>query len=287
MTLEQQQSESPLRTPGDALLWLIRIAWRHRLVVFTATVLGGGASVGLSFLVRPVYRADAIAAYVSERPADALGAIAGELGGLAALAGVSDGLSQGRDNVLTFLSSRELGRAFIETHGLGAILLEESDNVAGTVPVVDWRRAYRVFDRQVRQVTPDRRSGAIRVSMQWSDAAAATRWANEYVALANRELRARALAEIEARLRFLNEQLTSAQKLEVRDAVARVIEGEMRTAMIASSRPDFALQVIDPAVEPLDFERSKPRRGVYGALGALLGMSAALAVLLLRRSRDS
>jgi uncharacterized protein involved in exopolysaccharide biosynthesis len=284
MTIEQQQPVLPLRTPGDALLWLIRNAWRHRFVVVVAAVLGGVAGVGLSFLVRPVYRADVITAYVSERPGDALGAIAGELGGLAALAGVGGGLSQGRDEVLTFLSSRGLARVFIETHGLSAILFEEFDNGSATAAAIDWRRTYRVFDREVRQVTPDRRSGAIRISMQWSDPTLATQWANEYVALANSELRARALAEIEARLRFLNEQLASPQKLEVREAVARVIEGEMRTAMIASSRQDFALQVIDPAVEPLDFERFKPRRSIYGALGTMLGMSAALAILLLRRA---
>jgi uncharacterized protein involved in exopolysaccharide biosynthesis len=282
MIVEQRPAVPPLHTPGDALLWLIQNAWRHRFSVVAAAVLGVAAGVGISLLVRPVYRADVISAYVSENPSNALGAIAGELGGLAALAGVSDGLSQGRDEVLTFLSSRGLARTFIEMNGLGAMLLEESEDGAGA-SALDWRRAYQVFDREVRQVAPDRRSSAIRISMQWSDPEVATRWANEYVALANRELRERALAEIEARLSFLNEQLASPQKLEVRDAVTRVIEGEMRAAMIASARPEFALQVIDPAVEPLPSERSKPRRSIYGALGALLAVSAALATLLLRR----
>ena len=270
-----------LRTPGDALLSLLQAAWQHRLLVIAAVVLGGAIGVAISFLVRPAYRPNVLAAYVSEQgPRGALGAIAGELGGLAALAGMGEGGSQGRDEVLAFLSSRELGRAFIEEQKLGATLLEEPGTTA-----IDWRRAYRVLDRDVRRVTPDKKSGAIRISMQWYDAQRATLWANEYVALANSKLRAKAVSQSEERLRFLNEQLGKTQQLEVRDAVARVIETEMRTAMIASARIDFALKVIDPAVEPLPAERFKPRRGVYGALGVLLGLASALIFVILRASR--
>jgi uncharacterized protein involved in exopolysaccharide biosynthesis len=275
------ENSLPLRTPGDALLSLLQAAWRHRFLVFGAVVLGGAIGVAISFLVRPAYRPDVLAAYVAEQgPSGALGALAGELGGLAALAGMGEGLSQGRDEVLAFLSSRELGRAFIEQQKLGAILLDEPATTA-----VDWRRAYRQLDREVRRVTPDKKSGAIRISMQWSDAKLATLWANEYVALANGKLREKAMAQSEARLRFLNEQLGKTGQLEVRDAVARVIESEMRTAMIASARADFALKVIDPAVEPLPAERFKPRRGLYGALGALLAVAGVLAFLAARSLR--
>jgi hypothetical protein len=275
-----------LQTPGDGLLYLVRLAWDRRLLVGIAAFVGACVGVGLSFAVTPTYRSEVLATYVTEQPeSGALGAIAGELGGLAALAGLGGGL-QDRDEVLAFLESRELGRAFIESQKIGAALIEYGSKFSlFDRNTRDWREAYRVFDDDVRRIVPDKKSGAIQIAIEWPDRAQATRWANEYVALANRELRNKALAENEARLHFLYDKLQNAPLLEIRDAVARVIESEMRSSMVANARTDFALRVIDPAVEPLKSERYKPRRGIYAFVGLLLSVVCALAVLGLRSQR--
>ncbi|HEX7115971.1 MAG TPA: hypothetical protein VF193_12630 [Steroidobacter sp.] len=275
-----------LHTPGDGLLYLARLAWSRRLLVSIAAFAGGCVGLGLSFAVTPTYRSEVLATYVTEQAeTGALAAITGELGGLAALAGLGNG-PQNQDEVLAFLESRELGRTFIESQKIGPSLIEYGSKFSlFDRNTYDWREAYRVFDEDVRRVVPDKKSGGVKIAIEWPDRTQAARWANEYVALANRELRNKALAENEARLQFLYDKLQSAPVLEIRDAVARLIESEMRSSMVANARTDFALKVIDPAVEPRRSDRHKPRRGVYAFVGFLLSIVGTLVVVDLRFRR--
>jgi uncharacterized protein involved in exopolysaccharide biosynthesis len=276
---------------SDGLLQLILFVRRNASLLAIACISGGLCGVLISMLVQPIYRSEVVSVTVSDetRPAG-VGDMGGEIGGLAALAGVSLGSGHGnQDEILAFLRSRELGQAFIArahveqalTHRgwrrFWAKLGLSEDTEDGPA------RAYRVFDREVRTIQNDKKAGVVRVSIDWVDPQGSADLANAFVALANERLRAQYEAEGKRKLDFLTAALHETQEVEVRTAIGRVIESTLRMQTLAASRVDFALKVIDPARPSLRVDRLEPRRGLYLLAGALVGFGLASLAAVRRR----
>jgi uncharacterized protein involved in exopolysaccharide biosynthesis len=63
-----------------------------------------------------------------------------------------------------------------------------------------------------------------------------------------------------------------------------MIENQVRTAMMANTREDFAFKVVDPAVTPDLRAKVRPRRALIALGGVLLGTFAGVAVVALQDS---
>jgi len=90
----------------------------------------------------------------------------------------------------------------------------------------------------------------ITLDVTWRDRRQAAEWANELVRLANEELRQRALRESAASIASLEEQLSHTDAVEFRQSIYKLMEVQVNRSVLAKSRREYALTVMDPAVVP-------------------------------------
>ena len=278
-------------TLRDLFLALVH-GWKPIVLL---TVLGAVVGVTTALVMTPVYRAQVVVVPREDSASGVLGrSIMGQLGGLAGLAGGMLPTGTNEAETLATLRSRALTERFIKERNLLPVLFERSwDEERQSwkqadpqkVPVIG--DAYTLFDRRIRAVVQDRKTGLITVSIEWTDPVAAADWANELVSLTNESLRQRAIKEATDTLSYLNRELARTDKVELRASLFQLVEMQQKTLMLANTRPDFALRVIDPAQTPGARERIRPKRPLIAAavtmLGALVGCAVALLLSVRRR----
>ena len=231
------------------------------IAIISATAL---AAVVIALVSKPVFRAQVVAMDVRERGGMNAGAIGGQLGGLAAIAGVNIGAAGVQREASAVLKSRTLASHFVEREALLPQLLEGQSEKATL-----WFAVERLRN-DVLSIVEEPRSGLITVTVDWRDPDEAARWANAFVALADDMLRRRAIEDHERNIKYLNEQISRTEALQVRSVLFKIVEDETKNLMLARSRQDFAFFVVDSAVVPES--RIAPRRVLIVSLGVALGV---------------
>jgi uncharacterized protein involved in exopolysaccharide biosynthesis len=270
-----------------AVIRLARREWRPILVIFLAV---SSFAVAAAFLLPKRYEGAVLLNYVSDEPVGAnLASLAGQFGGLAALAGfdMSSSVVQ-RNEALAAMASQQFSTRFIEKHNLMPVLFSDlwdaragKWNVTGSdVPTLS--DAFEVFDEDIRRITEDKSTGLITVAIRDRDPARVADLANDLVAEADSQLRQRALRDAQFTIAFLEKELSENNVLEVRQAVAQVLEAEINKATLANGRAEYAFRVVDPAVRPEADEFAWPNRPLIIAIGIVLGLGLGFAYVLLR-----
>jgi len=233
----------------------------------------------MAFLTKPTYQATAVLLPVSDDGGGSLSALMGQFGGLASLAGVSLGGGNQRAEAVAVLRSQDFGREFIRRHGLMPRLFASRWDAS----TKSWKgqdeskwptmnRAWQTFDRNIRRVTEDRKTGLITLEVRWRNPQEAADWANWMAQDLNASMRQRAIDESERMLSHMRTELDAATHVELRAAVSRLMEVEMKKALLARSRTEFAVRAIDRAqVADVD-QYVWPRRGLLLAGGLALGL---------------
>jgi uncharacterized protein involved in exopolysaccharide biosynthesis len=91
--------------------------------------------------------------------------------------------------------------------------------------------------------------------------------------MADSTLRERAVAEAQRNLDYMRAQLEKTEIVEVREAVYRIMESQLKAIMLAQSRKEFAFRILDPATAPDPDQIARPKRAmviVAGLIGGLL-----------------
>ncbi|MDE2136357.1 MAG: hypothetical protein KGJ68_02890, partial [Gammaproteobacteria bacterium] len=178
-----------------------RLVAAHRWVVLAVTCIVGGAFTAYGLLATPIYRATAVLAPTEvERSIGGLSGALGQLSSVAALAGVG-GLDQRNLSVeesLAVLRSTEFLERFIADHNLLPRLFPGAWDAAHDRWKSRWfrpqptmARGIDYFDARILNAERDRRTGLVRVSVDWRNREEAASWTNELVARVNAEMRAR------------------------------------------------------------------------------------------------
>lgn len=274
-------SNELLTTPqGEVDLFALwRLAWTRKLLIAGVALACGLAAVIYALLATPIYRAQVVVTVAEEMGTGGVAGLASQFGELANLAGVNlGGSAAGEREARAVLKSRKLIEDFITRHDLRALMRKE-----GKPSPSLWQAAKR-FQETVLDIREDQRQGIIVVSMEWTDADTAARWANGFVALTNELIRKRAIEESERHIAYLNQQASQTNVVELRSVMYNLIEGETKKLMIASGRIEYAFKIVDPAVAPE--LRSKPRRTVIVAVALAIGLllGVILAIVLSRRA---
>ena len=258
-----------------SLLDYLLALWSRKWLLAGLAVMGGVLAFGGSYLVTPAFRATTVLLPISQDAgSSAVAGLVSRLGGLASLAGLAAGGGTGRDEAVAYLRSRQLVTNFIADKDLLPVLFyEDWDESRGAwretdpdeVPTIG--DGYKLFDERIRGLSEDRRTGIVKFSITWHDPQQAADWANELVSRANESLRARVLAESQRTIAFLREEAERTDVIEVRQAIYRLIEEQVKAAAVSSSREQFSFKVIDPAAVPELRERVRPRRVLLAAAG--------------------
>jgi uncharacterized protein involved in exopolysaccharide biosynthesis len=270
----------------DLRLLLARVMAR-RWWVAAAFVLFTGAFAAYAFLATPIYRASTILVPANEnRAAGGLGAALGGLGGLASLAGLdlnSSGLET--EEALAVLKSRQFTEDFIRQEGLMPKLFHSEWDAARKTwtsrkpPTL--AKGFKYFDKKVRSVSSDKKTGLITLQIDWRDREEAAAWANELVSRLNAEMRSRAIVKANAAVGYLEKESNTTSTIATREAIGRLIEAQVKQRMLANVTHEYALRVVDHALPADKDDPVRPKKVVLIALGAILGIVVGVLAALL------
>lgn len=262
-------------------LWeLWQTVWDGRWVIVALSALFTLAGVSYALLAEEKFKAEITVMPADSRSAGGgLSGAMGNLGGLAALAGVSIG-GGGTQEPLAVLKSRELSRRFVEENKLVTMFFPKGKDASGKAP--DWRDGVEFLEKNVRAVTEDKKSGLVTVSMTWRDPEIAARWANDLIRRLNEQMRARALEDSERNVAYLNKEIASTSVVSLQQAMGRLLETEMQKLMLARGNEQFAFRVIDEATPPK--RRDSPRRTLIVLVSVMAGGFLGILVVFLRKA---
>jgi uncharacterized protein involved in exopolysaccharide biosynthesis len=285
-----------LRTTGEVdLRELAARLWAGRWWIALSAFIVTAVFAAVAFFSTPIYRATVVAVPASsDRGAmGGLGAALGQLGGLAALAGIELGSDTKVEEALAVLRSRELTERFIrENDLLPELFYKKWDAQTGQWKVEGRKqptlaKGAKFFDSKVRKIDHNTKSGLITIDIEWRDPEKAAAWANAIVAKMNEEMRARAIARTNASVGYLQKELAQTEAVDTRAVINRLMEAQLNERMYANVTQEYALRIVDSAMVPEADEPVRPKKAILLALGlgfgALLG---AFAVLLFGPSRS-
>lgn len=269
---------------GDVdLLQLARSLWSGRWLILSVTAAFAVGAIAYALLAKEWYRAEALIAKTDQDQTFSLG---GAGASLAALAGISLN-DRGGEKPVEVLRSRSFINAFLakderlelvkQVAGLGKRAGE-----GGATRGKDERLAVAFFREKLLRVTEDSRRGVVTVSIEWTDPATAAAWVNELIGQLNLHMRNRASAEAEANIKFLNEELSSASLVAMRQSAGRLLEVELQKLMMARGEEAYSFRVLDPAEPPI--YRSRPRRSLLVVAATILGGLLASAAVLVHHT---
>lgn len=260
----------------------LRLLWKDRWLIAAITAALTLLTTVISFLLPAEYKASIVLAPVLERADSAgrlggLGAIASEMGGLAALAGIGMPGEMAKNEAIVVLQSQALTERYIAQSHLLPILYSRlwdprrhawKTDDPSRIPTV-WK-ANRYFARDVRKVSTSVKTGMVTMTITWTDPALAAKWANDLVRLTNDYLRNQAIAEAERNIAYLYSEAAKTTVVEARQAIFSVLRNEIDREMLARGSEQYAFKVLDPAVKPE--LPSSPDRKLWVAAGLLGGL---------------
>ena len=271
-------------------LW--RILMRGKLTVIAFAAVFAIASVAYALLATEIYRAEVVLIPAKEQSTPM---ISGQLGGLAALAGV-DIADSNEVEAMAVLRSREFAREFIESRDLLLVFFEDEWDAENQTWLSEdpddqpeIRDGVKLFQEKILKIGEDRGTGLVTVAIEWTDPEVAAEWASVLVQRLNDRLRERALQEARTNVDYLQEEMARTTLFPLQESIGRLLEIELQKLMLAKGNAEYAFKVVDPAVPPK--QRLRPKRAMSAIigtlLGGLLGIFAVLAMHSVRADDDS
>lgn len=289
-------------SPGTEEMLDLRTMWQIVLIgrwwILSSVAIFTVVFVAVALLSTPVYRVTTVMVpATNERNTlnASLSSALGTLGGMAGLPGLTGTLSESTtEEALAVLRSRQFTEGFIADEKLMPRLFPDKwDEARGQWAVPDEEvptlaRTYKYFDRKIRSVSRDKKTGLVTLQIEFRDRHEAARWANELVRRLNAEMRARAIANADASLGFLENELKSTSVVEMRQAINRLIEAQIRQRMLANVTEEYAFRVVDAALPPDADDPVRPRKVLMSAagpaVGLIVGVVLVLAMAVMRRA---
>ena len=262
-----------------------RIIWRGKGIVIAATTIFALGSIAYALLAKEIYRAEVLLAPAAEQSTPGIG---GQLGGLAALAGVSVGEE---DDVvaLAVLQSREFARQFVEQLDLLPIFFEDAWDAENErwreddpTEVPDVRDGVKFFHEEIFEVSEEFRTGLVTLTIEWTDPDIAAEWASILVLHLNDRLRERALQEAQTNVDYLQSEMAKATLVTLQESIGRLLEAELPKLMLAKGNEEFAFKIVDPAFPPR--LRVRPKRALTAIIGTILGGLLGIFIVLVGHS---
>lgn len=304
--LPQQQADDEIDL---GQLWAV--LWAGKWWIIGISLLAAILAVAICLQMPNVYRAKVVVAPSEEAQGGGIGAMAGQLGGLASLAGIN--LGAGKVDKAAYaqevLKSRAFIVDFIHRHKLLVPLMaaegwdlktdqllidDELYDVTSaswvrevkppkTVIPSDWE-AFEEFQK-IFTVEQDKLSGMVTITVDHYSPTIAAQWASLLVADINNVMRERDVSEAQRSIEFLKEHLQKTSVAEVQNIFYQLIEQQAKTIMLAEVRPEYVFKTVDPAVAPE--KKEKPKRALIVVLATMLGGMLASFFVLVRGFRKS
>jgi uncharacterized protein involved in exopolysaccharide biosynthesis len=142
-------------------------------------------------------------------------------------------------------------------------------------------KAFNYFDKKIRTVIEDNKTGLITVQVDWRDPTVAAAWANEIVRRLNAKMRDREIVHASASIAFLEKELEGTQVLATREAINRLLEAQEKQRMLANVTEQYSFRVVDPAFAADPDDPVRPPKFLLLVSGPVAGLILSVAFILL------
>jgi uncharacterized protein involved in exopolysaccharide biosynthesis len=272
------------RDEGMSSIQMGVLLWQNKWMLIVTAAITVGISLIYVFTAADWYRADVLLKPADRRSAQGISSQWG--GALASIAGI-DLSSSNSVEPLAVLQSRELTGDFIEELHLLPMFFDRKWDASlnrwkstNVVDQPDVRDGVSYFNRTIRKVQEDRKTGLVTLTIEWKDAKTAAAWANLLVERVNDSMRNRALAEAEYNVSYLKQELAATNVVTLQQSIGRVLESELQKLLLAKGNKEFAFRIIDHAQVPK--YRAWPQRVVIVSIALIGGLAISIFFVLSR-----
>ena len=285
---------------------LFAVIWQGKWIIIAITALFAVASFFYAINQPNIYKSEALLAPAEEQQGGGLGALAGQFGGLASLAGVNlgGGSSNKAQLAIEVLKSRQFTSDFIQKHNILADLMaaktwnmqtntivydnemydSQNDKWVREVkapfkPEPSMQEAYKEFSKIISAST-DKESGMVKISVEHVSPTVAQQWVDWLIKDINQTMKQRDVLEAIKSTDFLTQQLEQTKIADIRAVLYKLVEEQTKTIMFAKVRDEYVFKTIDAALVPE--EKFKPKRALIAILGTMLGGMLSVIIILIR-----
>lgn len=286
---------------------LFTAIWQGKWIIIAITTLFAVASVFYAINQPNIYKSEALLAPAEQEQQGGLGALAGQFGGLASLAGVNLGSGGGVDKTqmaLEVLKSRQFTSEFIQKHNIlpDLMAVKSWDRETNTViynrevynkaekkwlreikapfkPEPSMQEAYKEF-KKVFTTNVDSDTGMVTIAVEHISPFIAQQWVNWLIQDINKTMKQRDVIEANKSTDFLTKQIQQTKIADIRTVLYKLVEEQTKTIMFANVRDEYVFKTIDPAIIPE--QKFKPRRALICVAGTFLGIILSFFFLVIR-----
>ncbi|TMO79721.1 LPS O-antigen length regulator [Pseudoalteromonas sp. S3776] len=285
---------------------ILSAIWQGKWVIITITIIFSVAFTLYAIKQPNIYKSEVLLAPAEEDQKGGLGALAGQFGGLASLAGVSlnSGGIDKTQMAIQVLKSRKFTNNFIQKYNIlpdlmaaegwnqennGVVynqelyLSNENKWVRKVTPPLkaepSMQEAYKEFSK-VLNVNVNKENGMVVISIEHVSPFVAQRWVNWIIQDINQTMKERDVLEANKSTDFLIKQIQETKIADIRSVLYKLVEEQTKTIMFASVRDEYVFKTIDPAIVPE--KKFKPNRAVICILGFILGLLISSVYVLIR-----
>ena len=279
---------------------LFSVLWAGKKLIAAVTSLFAVVSVIYALSLANEYQSSVVVA-PAESGGSALGNMAGQLGGLASLAGINIGAGENTETLeaLEIMQSWGFIEEFIEANNLQVPVyagegwhkvsnslklddelydaesktwLIEDEDSGEQRPPSSWE-LFEEFDKKVT-VSQDKTSGLISISVEYYSPQLAKQWVELFVRSINEHMRDRKLQQVNRNIEYLTAQVEKTAIAGMREVFYQIIEEQTKSKMLAEASPEYAFVTVSKAMSAE--QESKPKRALICILGSLLGVILSL-----------
>jgi uncharacterized protein involved in exopolysaccharide biosynthesis len=265
----------------------------YKVIIYSIS-LGILFGLYLSFSSPNVYRAQVLMVEAEQIGGSGSGGASGLINSILGNTGLSPmfgGFSSSANSKIAVLESRKFTESFVlEYKLLPKIFSDKWDtnkNVWKGAPPSLWD-AYFLISKKLRTVDHDIRKGLITLTVDTNDPQLSMEIANQMVAAVNNYIRQESIIETNETIDYLQVELSKTTIVDIKKSLNSLLEDQLKTVMVASTKEEFAFKVIDPAYAPN--KKFAPYRAlimvVCTALSGILSLIIIFVKLMLQRQKS-
>jgi uncharacterized protein involved in exopolysaccharide biosynthesis len=298
--LLQSQNETVTKL---TLIDVVEKMWQRKWLVLLIWLSSAIGSIVYALSLSNIYKSEAV--MVAAIDTGSMG-LSGQIGSLAAMAGISIGKDKPGDKsemAVQLLKSRDFVTEFLVRHQLAIDLMAVkswdpiTDRLEYDADIYDhdkklWTREveapltpepspqtlYKHFEK-VFTADKDKLTGLIKVSLEHPSPKIAQKWLTLIIADVNEEIRRRDIDEATRSLQYLQDKVDETNIMQLKTLFYSLIEEQTKTLLLANVKKEYALKMIDPPY--VAEEKSSPRRAVIVIFLTFAGVLFSILIVLL------
>ena len=278
---------------------LFSVLWSGMPIILLVSTIFGIFSVYYALSIPNQYKAEVVLAPIQKK-SNGASSIIGNMSGLASLAGVSGSASGSDESKITqeIMKSRDFIERFIYKNKLEVMLLavsewnKDDNNLLINDDIYDekanrWKsenalsgwKLYKAFIGRLT-ISESKLTGFVTVSFEHFSPDSSKNILDAYISEINNYMQMREINKVTRNIEYLKNQITKTDVAQMQSIFYSLIETEISNKMLADASPEFAYNIINPAMKPE--LKSKPSRAVICLLITMLGAMLSIILIFIR-----